>query len=86
MNTGEWFQIDDHSVAFVSWWPKNRSLHYPKLYRGIYEYLREPPEIKHLDRAKKYLSELLDYPYAPMQRDRIAWTEEWIANVPDQRG
>ena len=64
--------------AHVAWWPRDARLHYAALCCGIYEYLREPPCLTHLGKATEYLAELNQYPHAPMQRDRILWTREWI--------
>lgn len=84
---GRWVSCGNGTMAFVSWSPRDPLLHYPQLFRGIYEYLRQPPELQYLDRARQYLAELLEYPNAPMQRDRIAWVRDWIAHVPpDERG
>ena len=64
--------------ARVNWWPSNTRLHYAALCCGIYEYLREPPCRARLREAREYLADLNQYPHAPMQRDRILWTSEWI--------
>ena len=84
--TGRWISCGNGTVAYVSWYPKDPLLHYPQLFRGIYEFVRQPPDIEYLDRAEQYLSLLLLCPDAPMQRDRIAWVRDWIAHVHDQRG
>ena len=77
---GKWFR-HDRRMVFVAWRPANMSLHYPALYAGIYEYLRDEPCREYLDEAQAYLNELLPYPNALLQRDRIRWVREWIRCV-----
>lgn len=62
----------------MAWRPRDEALHYPALYLGIYEYLREYPDVRFLTKAIEYLQVLNQFPDAPMQRHRIAWTAAWI--------
>ena len=65
-----------------NWRPQSTALHYTALYMGIYEYLRETPDARHEQFIRGYLTDLQEYPNAPMQRHRIMWTTEWLAQLP----
>jgi len=65
-----------------NWRPRWTQLHYHALYMGIYECLRERPNPSHEIFIRGYLSELEEYPNAIMQRHRIWWTREWLAELP----
>ena len=71
----------------VTWRPPQTYLHYDQLYRGIYEYLRAPPDHQHRAVALHYLHELRasrsndNY----LQDHRIRWVEEWLKALPDDR-
>jgi hypothetical protein len=66
----------------VNWRPPDTSLHYQALYRGIYEFLREPPHFRHVSRAVRYLRMLKSpanyHPSNTLQRHRILWTQAWL--------
>lgn len=65
-------------MAWVTWWPAALELRYAELCCGLYEFLRAPPDLCHLQRATDYLRQLELYPDAPLQRHRIRWTRMWI--------
>jgi hypothetical protein len=69
-------------LLVVNWSPQDTSLHYRALYRGIYEYLREPPHFRHVSRAVRYLRRLKSpanyHPSNTLQRHRILWTQAWL--------
>jgi hypothetical protein len=69
----------------VHWHPPQRFLHYQELYRGIYEYLREPPQRRHVSRAVRYLRALKAcyHPTNTLQGHRILWTQAWLDAVDD---
>lgn len=58
-------------------------LHYQELYRGIYGYLKLPPNVARRGEALAYLEELKRcYHYHNvLQRDRIQWTEAWLLAI-----
>jgi hypothetical protein len=64
----------------VTWRPAQRFLHYQALYRGVYEYLRSPPDIIHFSRAVRYLRVLQAcyHPSNTLQQHRILWTQSWL--------
>ncbi len=89
-----WIDIPNHPhvrKAWVSWRPPQQSLHYPQLYAGIYEFLREPPVSGRAGQAREYLGALLQNhrsdsaPAEPLQRDRIAWVCAWLAALPEMQ-
>ncbi len=66
----------------ITWQPPQPYLHYQELYRGIYEYLRAPPDNLYHSRALVYLQDLRRN-YFPengmvLQLHRIRWTEAWL--------
>ena len=65
-----------------NWRPRWTQLHYQALYMGIYDHLREPPNPIHETFTRDYLSDLEEYPNAPMQHHSICWTREWLAELP----
>lgn len=69
----------------VNWRPPKSDLHYPALYRGLYEYLREPPDRRYFSRAVRYLRALKKcyHPENTLQRDRIWWTRAWLDALDD---
>lgn len=69
----------------VRWTPPGMHLRYQKLYRGVCEYLREPPEFRRVASAVRYLRRLKAcyHPSNTLQRDRILWTRAWLDEVPD---
>ena len=69
----------------VRWRPPQTSLHYPELYRGVYEFLREPPDRRHVSRAVRYIWALKKcyHPANTLQRDRILWTRAWLDALDD---
>ena len=71
----------------VTWRPRDGSLHYQALYRGIWEYLRAPPSNHRKMDAWRYLAELTSgYKRwaTPLQRDRIRWTRAWLKMLEDE--
>lgn len=71
-----------------NWTPPGKpGLRYQALYRGVYEYLREPPVMARVPDAVRYLRQLRKcyHPSNALQRDRIAWTLAWLdaVAVPD---
>lgn len=70
---------------FVSWKPPQRFLHYEALYRGLYEFLREPPDYSQLSRAVRYLHRLKAcyHPSNVLQFHRILWVQAWLDAIPD---
>jgi hypothetical protein len=72
----------------VSWWPPGEPyLRYQRLYRGIYEFLREEPNHAFRSRALRYLRSLKAC-YHPinssvLQWHRIVWTEAWLDELGD---
>ena len=62
--------------AYVSWWPKRLACRQIVFY--IFEYLRKPPDPTYLQRAREYLQDLQQHPNAPLQQERIQWTQQWI--------
>ncbi len=80
-------QFGERPVPDVSvrWTPPGIHLRYQKLYRGVCEYLREPPERGHVSSAVRYLRRLeaCYHPSNTLQRDRILWTQAWLDAVPD---
>ncbi len=70
----------------VRWTPPGKpSLRYQLLYRGVYEYLREPPAQRYVPQAVRYLRQLKKcyHPSNTLQRDRILWTRAWLDAVED---
>ena len=74
----------------VNWRPPQRFLHYPLLYRGICEYLREVPDRRHFLQAWRYLKAIKKcyHPDNILQYHRILWTREWLAALenPEDSG
>lgn len=74
----------------VTWRPPQRHLHYDALYRGIFEFLRAPPNNRYREAALRYLSVLRDNTtpqlrpdIAEMQAHRVQWTLAWFQALPD---
>lgn len=72
----------------VTWWPPAKTfLRYQQLYRGICEFLREPPNMHYRLRALEYLRALrrgFNPVYgSPLQVHRIMWTEAWLDELAD---
>jgi len=69
----------------VRWTPPVTHLRYQRLYRGVCEYLREPPERRHVPLAVRYLRRLKAcyHPSNTLQWDRIQWTRAWLDAVDD---
>lgn len=69
----------------VAWKPPQRFLHYEALYRGVYEFLRDPPDRSQLPRAVRYLRRLRAcyHPCNTMQHHRILWTQAWLDALDD---
>lgn len=70
----------------VRWSPRGGvGLDYQALYRGLYEFLREPPERSRVSQATRYLRklEMCYHPSNHLQRDRIRWTRMWLDAVED---
>ncbi len=69
----------------VNWRPPQTYLHYPALYRGVYEFLREPPDRRHFLRTWRYLRALKKcyHPDNILQRHRILWTQAWLDQLDD---
>ena len=71
--------------AWVTWRPPQEHLHYPELYAGVWEFLREAPVSGREAEAREYLYCLQNntvHPYnsqrARLQRDRIEWVRAWL--------
>jgi len=64
-----------------NWRPASTLLHYNALYMGVYEFLREYPNLDHEGFIRDYLADLEKYPNSPMQQHRILWTKEWLAHL-----
>jgi hypothetical protein len=80
------FPAPSHLPALVvAWKPPQRFLHYEALYRGVYEFLREPPDRSQLSRAVRYLRRLRAcyHPTNTMQHHRILWTQAWLDALED---
>jgi hypothetical protein len=69
----------------VNWRPPQRFLHYAELYRGIYEFLREPPDQRHVSRVVRYLRALKACYHSSntLQWHRILWTQAWLDALED---
>lgn len=69
----------------VNWRPASMDLHYPALYCGVYEFLREPPDRRYFARAVRYVRALKKCCYAgnTLQLDRIRWTQAWLDALAD---
>lgn len=67
----------------VTWRPAQTTLHYPELYNGVCEYLRAPPDKAKWPDAARYLRAIKRcyHPSNTLQRDRILWTQAWIATL-----
>jgi hypothetical protein len=63
-----------------NWRPAPRYMHYQALYRGIFEYLREPPSHAHHSDALLYLQRLqaCHHPSNVLQTHRIRWVMAWL--------
>lgn len=71
----------------VTWRPAETYLHYQELYRGIYEYLRAPPDNAYHSSALLYL-QYLRQSYHPgngmcLQLHRIRWVEAWLMDLDE---
>jgi hypothetical protein len=75
-----WIQTSTTTLAWVSWRPSQIHLHYNELYRGVWEFLREPPRRDFEARAREYLLKLKRN--TALDRDRVEWVKEWIAQLP----
>ena len=75
-----WIHTSATTMAWVSWRPPQTHLHYNELYRGVWEYLREPPRRDFEAKARKYLLQLRRT--TSLERDRIEWVNEWINQLP----
>lgn len=67
-----------------NWIPPGKpSLLYQDLYRGLYEYLLQPPTMARMPAAERYLRQLKRcyHPSNTLQRDRITWTRAWLDAV-----
>jgi hypothetical protein len=74
----------------VTWRPPQRHLHYDALYRGIFEFLRAPPNNRYREAALRYLSIIreninpqLRPDIAKLQAHRVQWTLAWFQALPD---
>ena len=69
----------------VNWKPASKHLHYQELYRGVYEFLREPPTRRHFARAVRYIRALKKcyHPGNVLQYHRIQWTQAWLDALDD---
>lgn len=70
----------------VAWKPPTqRFLHYDALYRGVHEFLREPPDYAKFSRAVRYLRQLKAcyHPSNTLQYHRILWTQAWLDALDD---
>ena len=67
----------------VNWRPRNMSLHYPKLYKSLWNDLLDPPTPENVPDAKKYLQELLDSYDGKnkLQGHRILWVQAWLGEI-----
>ena len=85
-------RLNNHAarIAWVTWRPPETHLHYPELYAGVYEYLREAPVSGREVEARAYLQALnlnlnayqtLPYDFGGLQRDRIAWVRAWLRQL-----
>ena len=65
--------------------PTQRFLHYDALYRGLCEFLREPPDRSLLPRAVRYLRRLRAcyHPSNTLQHHRIVWVQAWLDALED---
>ena len=79
-----WFRTSTTTQAWVTWRPADRSLHYPELYKGVWEFVRMPPRRETEARGREYLDILKQYPNAPLQRDRIRWVTAWLNALPGE--
>ena len=77
-----WIDTSSTTKAWVTWRPPHAYLHRAELYRGLWEYLRMPPSRADEAEARDYLRQLLEYPYAPLQQDRIQWVRAWLGELP----
>lgn len=72
----------------VTWYPAGKPfLRYQRLYRGIYEFLRQTPENSRRSQALRYLRSLKTG-FNPihgsmLQQHRIMWTEAWLDELGD---
>jgi hypothetical protein len=75
-------------VLTPTWLPPSRHLHYPELYRRIYEWLRAPPCLEYKAQAQEYLSDLMRcyHPLNMVQWHRIQWTVEWLRALALESG
>ena len=76
-----WVNTSATTKAWVTWRPRERSLHYIDLYRGLWEFVRMPPRREVETRAREYLTALLLCPYGQLQHDRIRWVT-WLDALP----
>jgi hypothetical protein len=63
-----------------NWKPQARYMHYQELYRGVYEYLREPPSHAHHSDALLYLQRLqaCHHHSNALHTHRIRWAQAWL--------
>jgi hypothetical protein len=89
-----WPHSQYRTVCIQCQWkpPHHPYLHYDEFYRGIYEYLREPPSFDHKIAACEYLESLrtnfVMFPEMPALvrvsvEHRIRWILEWLKYLPD---
>ena len=64
------------------WRPRATFLHYTALYVGLYNVLREIPNLAYENFARGYLADLELYPNSVLQRHRIMWVKEWLTQLP----
>ena len=67
----------------VNWRPRNMSLHYPELYKSLWNDLLDPPTPENVPDAKKYLQVLWDsYDVKNrLQYHRILWVQAWLDEI-----
>ena len=67
------------TVVWVSWFPKNKTIHYPELYASLWDYLRRPPNPAYALDVSEYLAEMIaSGDDSVLHRHRIAWVLEWV--------
>lgn len=79
-----WINTSSTTRAWVTWRPREGSLHYLDLYRGLWEFVRMPPRREVEARAREYLTTLLMWPHGQLQHDRIRWVSAWLDALPGE--